>query len=392
MIPPVIVPITFKDIKEIIKNKSIGLKDNILKFEDEISFYNNCENSILTYSGRTALYILLKAYGLNKGDEVMMPAFMCETVSQVFYDMGLKLNFIDVNPNTYNMDIDDLNKKINKNTKAILAVHLFGIPCNIDSIMEIAEDNNSLVIEDAAQAMGAEYKDKKVGTIADAGFFSFGRGKPMTAMGGGAIVTHDNIIAGKCRTIIESFKQKSFDLFTAIQLVGYSSLRNRGIYHVVHKKVRSEKLRVNINLDNLKYKITDFQAIIGMNQLQKLDIFNLKRRNNAEFLMREFRKNNEIRIPKVINHSKPIFLRFPIQIGDQIMRNHIMYLLENKGIETSIVYPTPLPNIYGHSQDGYYGTDNVVKKIIALPTHPNIQEKDLKIIVKEIGSHTSGEL
>lgn len=384
MIPPVIVPVTFKEIVSAIKDSAISCRNKIIEFELEISRYNNCEHSILTYSGRTALYVLLKAYGLKKGDEVIMPAYMCETVSQMFLDMGFKLNFVDVDPKTYNIDIEDLNKRMSRNTKVILAVHMFGIPCDMDLIMDIAQDNKAIVIEDAAQAMGAEYQGKKVGTIAEAGFFSFGRGKPITAMGGGAIVTNDSDIARKCRAIISGFEQKPSDLLTLIKLLGYSSLRNPTIYNIIHKKVRSEKLRVNINLDNLKYKFTAMQASIGLSQLHMLDEFNAKRRSNAEFLIRGLKNINGIRLPQLLNHSKAIFLRFPIRVRDTVQRNRLMFLLEKHGIETSLVYPVSLPCLYNRDLSEYAGAEEVAKNVIALPTHPLVNHKYLEIMVKDI--------
>jgi perosamine synthetase len=382
MIPPVIVPVTFKEIVGAIKDSAIGGKDKITEFKQEISRYNNCEHSILTYSGRTALYVLLKAYGLKKSDEIIMPAYMCETVSRMLLDMGFKLDFVDVDPSTYNIDIDDLNKRIRRNTKAILAVHMFGYPCDMQAIMDIAQEKGSIVIEDAAQAMGAEYRNKKVGSIAEAGFFSFGRGKPITAMGGGAIVTDDNDIARKCRTIVRGFEQKSSDLLTLIQLMGYSSLRNRAIYNIVHKKVRSEEFRTNINLNSLKFQLTNLQAAIGIMQLNLLNEFNTKRENNAEFFMINLKNIDGISMPKVLNNSKPIFLRFPIQIKDTVQRDRLMRLLEKHGIETSIVYPIPLPRLYNANVCEYTGAKKVTDNIIALPAHPIVNKDDIDTMVQ----------
>jgi len=384
MIPPVIVPVTFNEIISAVKDTTINGKDKTKEFEQEISKYINCENCILTYSGRTALYVLLKAYGLKKDDEIIMPAYMCETVSQMLLDMGFKLNFVDVNQNTYNMDIEDLNKRISRNTKVILAVHMFGIPCDMCSIMDIAEDNNAIVIEDAAQAMGAEYHGQKVGTIAESGFFSFGRGKPITAMGGGVIVTNNNDIALKCRAIVSEFEQQPSNLLTFIQLLAYSSLRNRAIYNLVHKKIRGEEFRVCINLDNIKYRFTAMQASIGMSQLHMLEYFNTKRQHNAEFLKNKLKDIKGISLPDILDHSEPIFLRFPIQVKNTILRDRLMSLLEKHGIETSVVYPVVLPYLYKTNPSEYTGAMEVVKRVIALPTHPLLNCKHLEILRKNI--------
>jgi len=384
MIPPVIVPVTFKEIAIAIKDSAIGGKDIIVEFEKEISAYNNCEHSIVTYSGRTALYVLLKAYGLKKGDEVIMPAYMCETVSQMLLDKGLKLNFVDIDPYTYNIDIDNLIERTTINTKAILAVHMFGNPCEMQAIMDIAQEKGSIVIEDAAQAMGAEYKNKKVGTIAEAGFFSFGRGKPITAMGGGAIVTNNENIANKCRTFMRDCKKKSSNISTLVKLFGYSSIRNQDIYQIVHKKVRSDEFRTKISLDNLNQKFTDLQAIIGMKQLHMLDKFNAKRKSNADFLTTNLENVENIRLQKIPDHIKSIYLRFPIQVRETEMRNKLKLLLEQQGIESSIVYPMTLPFFYNANKSDYIGAEKVTNALIALPTHPIVNYKHLEIMVNEI--------
>lgn len=391
MIPPVIVPVTFKEIATAIKYSAIGGKDIIANFEKEISAYNNCEHSIVTYSGRTALYVLLKAYGVKKGDEVIMPAYMCETVSQMLLDMGLKLNFVDVDPDTYNIDIDDLNNRISENTKAILAVHMFGNPCDMQAIMDIAQEKDAIVIEDAAQAMGAEYKGKKVGTIAESGFFSFGRGKPITAMGGGAIVTNNNNIAKKSQEIVNEFKQESSKLLTFFRLLGYSSIRSQTVYNMVYKKVRSETFRPNINLENLKCRFSTLQASIGLSQLYMLEDFNNIRKKNAELLIKELINIDEIMLPKTLNHSRPIFLRFPIKLKNSNLRNKIVLLLEKHGIETSVVYPTPLPCLFKNTQQ-YPGSEEVIKKVIALPTHPLMKRNNLETMINIIKTNAIGEL
>jgi len=384
MIPPVIVPVTFKEIAIAIKDSAIGGKDIKANFETDISAYNNCEHSIVTYSGRTALYVLLKAYGFKKGDELIMPAYMCETVSQMLLDMGLKLNFVDVDPDTYNIDIDDLNKRISGNTKAILAVHMFGNPCDMQAIMDIAQEKDAIVIEEAPQAMGAEYKGKKAGTIAEAGFFSFGRGKPITAMGGGALVTKDSSINKKCQGIVSSFKENASRASTLMQLLGYSSLRNRSLYNFIDKKVRSEEFRTKIYLDNLKCKFSELQAAIGRIQLHSLNDFNAKRKSNAEFLINDLKNFEGISLPKILKYSKPIFLRFPIRIIKANQRDELRSLLEEHGIETSIVYPLTLPILYNTKVSEYTGAEEVTKTVIALPTHPVVNKNDIDTMLQII--------
>jgi len=386
MIPPVIVPITIDEIFNAFKTSITNNQTKITEFEQNISKYIGCKNCILTYSGRTALYVLLKAHGLKKNDEIIMPAYMCETVSQLLVDMGFRLNFVDIEKDTYNISINDLNEKVNKNSRAIIAVHMFGNPCDMKGIIEIANDHNLIVIEDAAQAMGAEYNGRKVGAIGDSGFFSFGRGKPITAMEGGAIVTNDDRIAEKSREIISSFeKQKIKERISIIfKLLGYSSLRNRVIYRLIHKYVRNENIRKDINISNLRFKFSHTQASIGMIQLSKLDEFNRVRVENARFLRGHLKGTEGINLPIVLSNTKPIYLRFPIRVDTESKRDKLMSKLKKLGIESSVVYPVTLPYIYSMNPDKYANAEEVVRKMLALPTHPLVRKEDLEKMVDTI--------
>ena len=386
MIPPVIVPVTADEILNAFKTSITNNQTKISEFERKISEYISCENSILTYSGRTALYVLLKAYELKKSDEIIMPAYMCETVSQLLIDMGFRLNFVDIEKDTYNISIGDLIEKVNRNTKAIIAVHMFGNPCDMKSLMEIANDNNLIVIEDAAQAMGAEYHGEKVGCVGDSGFFSFGRGKPITTMEGGAIVTNNNKIAEKSRKIISLFKRQKMNarLSTLLKLLGYSSLRNRVIYRLIYKYARNENLRKDININNLGFKFLDIQASIGLIQLFKLDGFNKLRTENAKILREHLNEIEGIYLPRSLPNTKPIYLRFPIRVDVENKRDKLISNLKKAGIEPSVVYPVALPKFHGMKMDKCVNVETVVKKSIALPTHPCVKKIDLKRMITVI--------
>jgi dTDP-4-amino-4,6-dideoxygalactose transaminase len=386
MIPPIIVPITSKEICSALRT-CVTDDTTVSEFERGISEYIDCKNSILTYSGRTALYVLLKAYGLKKSDEIIMPAYMCETVSQLLIDMGFRINFVDIEKDTYNINIEDLMEKVSKSTKAIIPVHMFGNPCEMKSILEIANDYDLIVIEDAAQAMGAEYHGKKVGVIGDSGFFSFGRGKPITTMDGGAIVTNDDKIAEKSREIISAFKkQKVVALSMLVKLLGYSSLRNRTIYRLIYKIVRNDNLRGDINISNLGFKFSNIQASIGLVQLSRLDEFNKSRTENAKFLREHLERVKGIKLQRISKNAKPIYLRFPIRVDTKVKRDRVISDLNKSGIESSVVYPVALPQFHGIS-DECKNTEEAVKKTIALPTHPCVEKTDLEriiVVLKEI--------
>ena len=209
-------------------------------------------------------------------------------------------------------------------------------------------------------------------------------------MGGGAIVTNDDNIARKARAIVSDFERKQSNILTLIQLLGYSSIRNRAIYNLVHKMVRGEGFRAGINLDNVKCRFSNMQASIGLLQLGMLDEFNEKRRNNATFLVKQLKKYDGINLPEISNHNQPIFLRFPIQVSNTIQRDQLMHLLEKNGIETSVVYPIPLSYLYNTTNKTCQKTEIVTKNVITLPTHPVMQRNEFEMMINTIKKFTDG--
>jgi dTDP-4-amino-4,6-dideoxygalactose transaminase len=385
MIPSVIVPVTSKEILNAVN--FLNSNNKIPEFEIKFSEYIGCEHAIATYSGTAALYVLLKAYGLKNGDEVIVPAYTCESVPRLIIDMGYTINFVDVDKGTYNISIEDLKSKISINTKAILAIHMFGNPCEMKAIMEIAADYNAVVIEDAAQSIGAEYDGKKIGTIGDAGFFSLGEGKPLTTINGGFIVTNDERIAKQSRTIIDDFDgfgiRKKFAV--VMKLLTYYMLKNPHSYDLIYNMIenrrheRRDKLKLSTDLNHLKFKYTDMQASVGMVQLASLERFNEARKRNAAFLMKHLKEMNGIHLPQIVRHGKPIFLRLPIWVEDitERQRADLIVKLRKSGIDAPVAYPNSLPKFFLRV-NGFPNTEELVKRTITLPTHPIVMENDLE--------------
>jgi dTDP-4-amino-4,6-dideoxygalactose transaminase len=251
-------------------------------------------------------------------------------------------------------------------------------------INEVAKENKSVVIEDAAQAMGAMYRKEKVGTIADSGFFSFGRGKPLTSLDGGAIVTNDSNIAQKCQVISDNFSKQGKVNWSKmfLKLNGYSLIRNRKIYRFIHNIARNENTRFNININNVETKYTHFQANLANIQISKLDAFNNIRKDNSNIIYNALKNNKNIKLLKIGSHTDPIFLRYPIRV-DTSIRKELMEQLQNNGFETSIVYPIALPKLYNCSL-ACQNTEDVIKETIALPVHPQVTKNDIETMLKVI--------
>jgi len=275
---------------------------------------------------------------------------------------------------------------------------MFGNPCEMKEIMEIAEDYNAIVIEDAAQSIGAEYDGKKIGSIGDSGFFSLGEGKPLTTINGGLIVTNDERIARKSRRIIENFREvRTREKFSVlIKLLAYYMLPHS--YNLIYKVIecrrrkRRNELKVCKGLDHLKFKYTDMQASVGIVQLSNLEKFNEVRRRNAEFLMRRLKKISGIHLPRIMKHAKPIFLRLPVRFENitEKQREGLIKKLREAGVDASVAYPNSLPKFF-LNLDGFPNTEELVKKTITLPVHPYVRSGDLERMIGVIKVFIEGE-
>ena len=394
MIPSIIVPVTYHEIARALTSITIDNGSKISAFERELSEYIGCKYVLLTYSGRTALYLLLKSYGLKKGDEVIMPSYGCETVARLIMDMGYNLIFADVDKSTYNMSVDDLSERISDNTKAVIAIHMFGNPCDLDGIMKVAGDYNAVVIEDSAQTIGAEYNHKKTGTICDSGFFSFGTAKPMTTMNGGIIVSKDKEIMKRVKTIAEGFGSSNYQRLKILaKLTAYSFIKNPILYAPIYKFILNRRVtrrctleKESMDLDEFECAYTDMQAAIGMVQLSRLDRMNDDRIANADHLMKRLNGMGIIHLPEILDNAKPIFLRLPIRIeGTSVeMRDELIQRMQKSGIDTPVAYPNVLPRFFNLSTGEYPNTEELVEQTITLPVHPLVKDGDIERMVNII--------
>lgn len=386
MIPISQAPISISEIIQSICADLLDKSNGIYEFKKSLSEYLNCENIFLVNSGSSALYFLLKSYDLKNDDEVILPAYLCENVPKLLFSMGLKIKFVDIEPFTYNMDPDDLNEKISRKTKAVLAVHMFGFPCRIKEISEISHDAGATVIEDAAQAMGAEYDNQKVGTIGNSGFFSLGVGKVITTINGGVICTNDNEITETVSKYVAEFKKDNLSNQAKFifNLVGYNLANSPKVYSLIYKKIRHERSRCDtIELKNFMYKYSNIQSNLGMFQLNKIDIFNKKRFDNANYLMKNIEKDG-ISFPRASVNTKPIFLRLPMIIKniEYKERDALIKKFENAGLETSKYMNISLPQLFNETTKECPISEKITRETITLPTHPNVLKSDLDLMIK----------
>lgn len=337
--------------EKVFKKGNFILGDEVEAFEHEWANYVGVRYAIALASGTDALFLALKALGIGDGDEVILPTFTFIATALSITHTGAAPVFVDSKPGCLSIDPDLILKKITKKTKAIIPVHLYGAPADMGKIMDIAKANNLYVIEDAAQAHGAEYKGKKVGSIGDAGCFSFYPTKNLGAYGdAGAITTNDEVLKNKLLM-----------------------LRNYGQV----KKYFSQTDGYNSRLDEI-------QAAILRVKLRHLDKWNNRRREIAKLYDQNLLPS--INHLKAVKDSVPVCHLYPIFI---LKRDLLVEKLMQKGITTIIHYPIPihLQNVYrdtlSKNQD-FPISIRAAKQELSLPIHPFLSNSDVNNIIRAV--------
>ena len=332
---------------EVLKSGHLAQGQKVEEFEKKFADYIGVKYAIATNSGTSALHTALLANGIGQNDEVITTAFtFIASVNSIAYCRA-KPVFADIEEGTFNIDASLIESKITNKTKAIMPVHLYGNPCNMDAIKDIADKNNLLIIEDACQAHGASYNGKKVGSFGT-GCFSFYPSKNITTGEGGIITTDNANAAEKCRL-----------------------LRNHG-----------SKVRYYHELIGYNYRMTDLAAAIGIAQLKKLDSFNKKRKENADYLTKSLSKIPWIITPKIKNGCVHAFHQYTIRIVGK-KRDDVAKFLEQKGIQASVYYPVPatLQKIYENIKVKLPVSEKLAKEVLSIPVHPALSKEDLNHII-----------
>lgn len=355
---PIIEEDEINAVVEVMKSGMIAQGPKVQEFEEKFAEYVNTEYAITTNSGTAALHVALLAAGIKTGDEVITSPFTFAASGNSILYTGAKPKFTDIDPETYTLDPNKIEEAITDKTKAILPVQLYGQSADMDPILEIAEKHNLKVIEDAAQAHGAEYKNKKVGSLGDAGCFSFYPTKNMTTSEGGIITTNDKEIA-----------------------------ENAKIY-----KAHGSSIKYQHTVLGYNFRMTDIAAAIGIEQLKKIDKFNQKRIENATYLTKGLKDIEGIKTPTTRENSKHVFHQYTIKVSND-RDKWVEYLTENN-IGTGIHYPIPLYKQPLYKDLGYQQnepiTEETANQVISIPVHPSLTKENLDTIITTIkeGSKT----
>ncbi len=332
----------------------------VKEFQQDFEKYLNVKHVVPCANGTDALQIAMMALDLKAGDEVICPAFTYVATGEVIGLLGLIPVMVDVNPNTFDIELDGLEKYITTNTKAIVPVHLYGQSADMEKIMQFAEKHNLYVIEDNAQAIGSNYtfsngEVKKTGTIGHIGCTSFFPSKNLGCYGdGGAIMTNDDDLASKTRMIANHGQEKKY-------------------YHKV--------LGCNSRLDTI-------QAEVLKIKLKHLDNYSIARNEMADYYDENLGKIEGLEIPKRATNATHVFHQYTLKVTNG-KRDDLQKYLESKNIPSMIYYPLPLYKQEAFEQYVSNGfslpvTEQLCQEVISLPIHTEFNEEISQYIVSEI--------
>ncbi len=338
---------------DVLKSGIIASGPKVKEFENNFAQYLGAKNAIAVANGTCAIHAALFGAGVQKGDKVITTPFTFIATSNSILHIGAEPVFVDIEPDSFNISPDKIEEVLksdkDKKIKAILLVHLYGLCCDMDRIESIAKKYDVKIIEDAAQAHGAKYKNKMAGTFGDAATFSMYATKNMTTGEGGMVVTDDDVMASQIRKFINHGSERTY-------------------YHTI---------------PGYNYRTTDIEAAIGLAQLKKLDGFNKKRRENAERLKNSFSKYDWLVLPQSGDKYFHIYHQFTIRVLNGLRDDLEKYLSEVK-ISSKIFYPVPV-----HKQPLYEEkfselsmpeAERASMEVLSIPVHPGLTDDDLKYI------------
>jgi perosamine synthetase len=337
-------------VMEVLDSGMLAQGPKVAKLETNFAQMSGVKHAIATTSGTTALHVALLAHGIKPGDEVITTPFtFIASVNSILF-VNAKPVMVDIDPETFNINPELIEKAITPRTKAIMPVHLYGYVCDMTAIMAIAEKYHLAVIEDACQAVGASYKDKKAGSFGT-GVFSLYATKNVMSGEGGMITTNDDEVAEQCRLI-----------------------RNHGM-----------KRRYYHEMIGYNFRLSDLHAAIGLAQLDKLEEFTAKRRFNAAYLNQHI---ESVITPKVKDGYGHVWHQYTVRVDGGRDRDAAVKQLNDAGVGTGIFYPVPA------HQQGYMTeiigqvklpvAERMAQEVISLPVHPLLSQADLETIVREV--------
>ncbi len=345
-------------LKSGILTEKSGRGPRVLQFEKEFARFVGAKHAIAVSSGTAALHSALLAAGIQPGDEVVIPSFTFSATAGAVVLAGGRPAFADIDADTYSITRETIEAALTHGTKAIMPVDMYGLCADMDAIMELARNRGVVVIEDAAQAHGAEYNGRRVGSIGDATCFSFYPGKNMTTGEGGMVTTNDDDLAEQVRMI----------------------------------RTHGEERPYWVARQGHNYRMPEISAAIGAAQLKKLPGFLQERRKNAEYLIEKLGVLGKLVMPKEPPGRKHAWYLFTARLrgANAGKRNKLVEKLRSRNIGASVYYESPvhmLPyyrDLQSPRRSALPETERACRQVFSLPVHPHLRTSELQYVVDTV--------
>lgn len=349
------VEVVVKVLESCVLTSGLGTGPKVREFEKSFAEFAEAKHAVAVNNGTAALHMSLLAAGVSTGDEVIVPSFTFTATAETVVLAGAKPVFVDINPSTYCIDPEKVERSITEKTKVIVPVDLYGFPADMEALREIADEHGLVVIEDAAQAHGAVYKGRPPGYFADVACWSFYGSKNMTTGEGGMVTTNSDELAERLRCIRS---------------------------HGEREKYTSVMLGHN-------YRMPEIEAAIGCVQLRKLPAFLEKRRRNAEQLNRRLLQNGKLQLPFESQSHRHSWYLYTVRLkrADANGRDQLVEGLNERGIGAAVYYPTPVHLMpYYRRFCGYRlpETEKASRQVFSLPIHPGVSSEQIDYIADSV--------
>ncbi|MFP9193842.1 DegT/DnrJ/EryC1/StrS family aminotransferase [Natrialbaceae archaeon A-CW1-1] len=333
-------------------------------FEEGLAEYVGTEHAIVVNSGTTALVAALHAHGIGEGDEVIVPSFTFIATANAVRLVGARPVFADIERTTYGLDPASVREAITDRTAAVIPVHLYGTPCRIGELVSLAEEHELAVIEDAAEAFGAEFNGKPVGTFGDSAILSFCQNKVLATGEGGAVITDDAELADEVQRY-RSHGRTSANYFESTGSGEYASV-------------------------GTNYRVPDVVAAIGCAQLEKVDDLITARQQAASTMNTAFGKLPDVEVPNGMERATHVYQLYTITLPTPSHREAVIETLTNRNIASKIYWDPPVHRTTAY-QDSHQeplpelsATNEVSSRVLSLPLYPDISAEDTERIVRGV--------
>ncbi len=357
-----------EDVESIIsilrRRKNWAAGPEIHDFERELADYIGSSYAVVFNSGTSALFATMIAYGLEKGDEVIVPSFTFIATANAPLFVGARPVFAEIEEQSYGLDPEDVLERITPRTKAIMPIHYGGCPCRIKELSEIAEDHDLILIEDAAEALGAKTGSRKVGSFGDSSILSFCQNKIITTGEGGAVITNEKTIFEKLSLICSQGRMENSAYFDSTESGDYIDL-------------------------GYNFRMPSMAAALGISQLHKADKIAESRRGKASYMRARLCDIEEIEVFKEPEGVFHVYQMFTIRVmGGRSKRDALMNYLMAEGIMTKVYFPpvhlTKFYKSLGFNEGDLPRTEEISSQVLSLPIFPSLTKEGMDYIVEKI--------